>query len=53
MDKKIIACIGDTKITGIRDLRLVKKKIARIITSKKYYSKDDIYPKTLLLPNNE
>jgi len=43
MDKKIIACIGDTKITGIRDLRLVKKKIARIITSRKYYSKDNIY----------
>lgn len=43
MDKKIIGIIGDTKIKGIRDLRLVKKKLSRTITSRKYYSKDNIY----------
>lgn len=43
MSKKIVGCIGDTKIKGIRDLRLVKRKLARIVTSKKFYSKDNIY----------
>lgn len=52
MSKKIVGCIGDTKIKGIRDLRLVKRKLARIITSKKFYSKDNIYMSGLNLGTN-
>lgn len=43
MKKKIIGCAGDNKITGIRDLRLVKRSLASRMTSEELYNKDNVY----------
>lgn len=43
MKKRLVGCVGDNKITGIRDLRLVKRSLAFKMASEEIYNKDNVY----------